>query len=64
MCKLGWKILKLQLFKMENAGYLSEDDVPGEKLLKDPSDCRVVHLKRWVECHGEKKTWKKKTDKV
>ena len=38
---------------------LTEDEVPGAKLTKPPSDCNVLELKRWLECHGEKKSGKK-----
>ena len=38
---------------------LLEDDVPGAKLVKEPKDCSVVTLKRWLECHGLKRTGKK-----
>ena len=35
------------------------DDVPGAKLTKDPTDCTVEELKRWLECHGLKKGGRK-----
>lgn len=38
---------------------LTEDDVPGAKLLKDVCECTVVELKHWLECHGQKKCGKK-----
>ena len=38
---------------------LLEEDVPGAKLVKEPKDCSVVLLKRWLECHGLKRTGKK-----
>ena len=44
---------------MGDAVYLTQDNVPGAKLLKDPAGCSVLELKRWMECHGEKKTGKK-----
>ena len=36
--------------------FLKEEDVPGAKLNKPPSKSNVSELKRWLECHGEKKT--------
>ncbi|XP_001631319.2 uncharacterized protein LOC5510867 [Nematostella vectensis] len=39
---------------------LTEEDVPGAKLLKPAVDCSVIELKRWLECHGEKRTGKKR----
>ncbi|XP_032234254.2 uncharacterized protein LOC5509403 [Nematostella vectensis] len=38
---------------------LTEDDVPGAKLPRDITDCNVFELKRWLECHGQKKGGKK-----
>ena len=38
---------------------LKEDEVPGAKLLKEPEKCVVEELKRWLECHGLKKSGKK-----
>ena len=38
---------------------LNEEDVPGAKLMKAPNDCCVEELKRWLECHGLKRTGKK-----
>eukprot|EP00794_Sanderia_malayensis_P010597 gene10597-11718_t len=38
---------------------LTEEDVPGASLSNDPSGCSVLVLKRWLECHGEKRTGKK-----
>ena len=38
---------------------LKEDDVPGAKLGKTPEKCMVEELKRWLECHGLKKSGKK-----
>lgn len=35
---------------------LTEKDVPGAYLSKDPSEYTVPMLKRWLECHGQKKT--------
>ena len=35
---------------------LKEDEVPGAKLLKEPEKCAVEELKRWLECHGLKKS--------
>ncbi|EDO36489.1 predicted protein [Nematostella vectensis] len=39
---------------------LTEEDVPGAKLLKPAVDCSVIELKRCLECHGEKRTGKKR----
>ena len=38
---------------------LNEDDVPGAKLFKEPSNCSVEELKRWLHCHGLKRTGEK-----
>ena len=38
---------------------LSEKDVPGASLAKYFSNCNVEELKRWLECHGQKKSGKK-----
>ena len=38
---------------------LSENDVPGAKLKSDPIHCSVDELKRWLYCHGIKRTGKK-----
>ena len=38
---------------------LKEDKVPGAKLLKKPEKCVIEELKRWLECHGLKKSGKK-----
>ena len=38
---------------------LNEVDVPGAKITKNPKDCSVIELKRWLECHGLKKNGKK-----
>ena len=43
----------------DNSVVLYEEDVPGAKLTKDPDDCSVEELKRWLQCHGLKKTGKK-----
>ena len=43
----------------DNTVVLYEEDVPGAKLMKDPNDCSVEELKRWLKCHGLKKTGKK-----
>ena len=32
----------------------TEEDVPGAVLMKDPSECSVLELKRRLECHGVK----------
>ena len=44
---------------MANCVVLVEDDVPGAKLVKKPEECSVEILKRWLECHGLKKSGKK-----
>ena len=44
---------------MANRVVLVEDDVPGAKLVKKPEECSVEILKRWLECHGLKKSGKK-----
>lgn len=38
---------------------LNENDVPGAKLGKLPRDSSVTDLKRWLECHGLKKSGKR-----
>ena len=38
---------------------MKDDKVPGTKLLKEPEKCVVEELKRWLECHGVKKSGKK-----
>lgn len=38
---------------------LTNSDVPGAKLVKDPRSCNMDVLKRWLECHVLKKTGKK-----
>ena len=38
---------------------LNEDDVPGAKLFKERSKCSVEELKRWLHCHGLKRTGEK-----
>ena len=35
--------------------FLTEDDVPVAKLKQPPSKCIIPELKRWLECHNEKK---------
>ena len=37
-----------------------EADVTGAKLEKPPEKCMVEQLKRWLECHGLKKSGKKR----
>ena len=37
----------------------TEEDVPGAVLMKDPSECSVLELKRWLKCHGVKMIGKK-----
>ena len=44
---------------METRVVLVEEDVPGEKLAKNPEECSVIELKRWLECHGLKKGGRK-----
>ena len=43
----------------DNYVVLYEEDVPGAKLTKDLDDCSGEELKRWLQCHGLKKTGKK-----
>ena len=43
----------------DNSVVLYEEDVPGAKLTKDPDDCSVEELKRWLQCHGLKKLEKR-----
>ena len=38
---------------------LKEKDIPEVKLVKDPSECNLEELKRWLECRGQKKSGKK-----
>ena len=38
---------------------LNEKDVPGAALNKSPEASSVLELKRWLECHREKKSGKK-----
>ena len=38
---------------------LDPTDVSGAVLPKEPSLCNVIELKRWLECHGQKKGGKK-----
>ena len=44
---------------MADSVVLREEDVPGAKLSKDPSECTVEELKRWLNCHGLKKCGRK-----
>ena len=44
---------------MANFIILNEEDVPGAKLSKDPTACDMEELKRWLECHGLKKSGKR-----
>ena len=39
--------------------FLKESDIPGAKLVKEPSECSAEELKRWLVCHGQKKCGKK-----
>ena len=38
---------------------LEEKDIPGAKLMKDPSEWNLEELKQWLECRGQKKAGKK-----
>ena len=38
---------------------LEEKDIPGAKLVQDPSECNLEELKGWLECRGQKKSGKK-----
>ena len=38
---------------------LEENDIPGAKLVKDPSECNLEELTRWLECRGQKISGKK-----
>ena len=38
---------------------LKEDEFPGAKFSKEPEKCVIEELKRWLECHGLKKSGKK-----
>ena len=38
---------------------LEESDVPGAKLKKNPENCIVDELKRWLECHSLKRSGKR-----
>ena len=51
--------LTLTLGGYESAIASKEDEVPGAKLLKEPEKWVVEELKRWLECHGLKKSGKK-----
>ena len=35
---------------MQHDIQLEEKDIPGAKLVKDPSECNLEELKRWLEC--------------
>lgn len=41
----------------------TEEDVPAAVLLKDPPECSVLELKRWLESHGVKMEGKKRVDR-
>ena len=43
------------MFSASISFFLTEDDVPGAKLNKPPSEFNVSDLKRPLDCHGEKK---------
>ena len=38
---------------------LEEKDIPGAKLVEDPSECNLEELKQWLECWGQKTSGKK-----
>ena len=38
---------------------LTAEDAPGAVLMKYPSECPVLELRRWIECHEVKRTGKK-----
>ena len=38
---------------------LTEQDAPAAVLMKDPPECSVLESRRWLECHGMKRTGKK-----
>ena len=38
---------------------LKEEDVPGAYLSKDPAEYSMAVLRRWLECHGQKKGGRK-----
>ena len=54
----GTAALSSKTYKMEEV-VLSERDVPGAHVNKDPAEYSVLKLKRWLECHGEKKGGRK-----
>ena len=39
--------------------FLKEYDIPGANLVNELSECSVEEPKRWLECHGQKKSSKK-----
>ena len=39
---------------------LTEEDVPGAVLMNDPSKCSFLEFERSLECHGMKRTGKKR----
>ena len=39
--------------------FLKENYIPGAKLVKEPSECSVEELERWLECDRQKKSGKK-----
>ena len=51
--------LSLQQADENKHSILKEDEVPGAKLLKEPEKYVVEELKRWLKCHGLKKSGKK-----
>lgn len=42
-----------------SAVLLGDSDVPGATINKDPAECNVETLQRWLECHGQKKGGRK-----
>ena len=38
---------------------LTENDVPGAKLIKDLAECNMNELKCWLECRRQKKVEEK-----
>ena len=36
--------------------FLKESDIAGANIVKEPWECSVEELKRWLECHGQKKS--------
>ena len=38
---------------------VTEDDIPGAKLVKNVEDCNCTELRRWLLCRGAKTTEKR-----